>query len=74
MNPPLPPETDDGITHRELYDAIMELRIALTDTPDRLKDHEGRLRTLEQRVWTWSGGAAVLGTLGGFILENLVTK
>ena len=71
---PLPDPTGDGITNRELYDAIVELRIALTDTPDRLKDHETRLRALEKKVYTWSGAAAVAGVIGSTAVQWLLGR
>lgn len=39
---------------------------ALTD------DHEDRIRSLERQRWLFAGGASVIGTMGGWLIQFLV--
>lgn len=56
----------------ETRDGVRDLSTKLDNLTDDSRDHETRLRALEQRVWKWAGAAAVLGTAGGFGLEKLL--
>jgi hypothetical protein len=62
------------------HDVLIELRTEtrgvrtdiqkLSDgTATRILDHEIRLRALERRVWIASGGATVVGIIGGWLVS-----
>jgi hypothetical protein len=61
------------ITLREVYDALMDLKLELSGHPWQIKDHEKRIRELELRVWTASGLFSGLSIVVSIII-NLVTK
>lgn len=75
------------ITIREVWAVQQEQSKVLTEMASNLKrfldshdrldvrvtDHEGRIRTLEQKVWAASGAAALMGALIGTVI-NLVIK
>lgn len=47
------PKVEIGL--REIYDAVMELKTIVSGHPDKLDDHEGRIRRLEMKIWGISG-------------------
>ena len=47
---------------------VLESRI---DNTIPVADHETRVRSLERKVWGFAGAAAVLGAIGGNLLEQL---
>lgn len=47
------PKVEIGL--REIYDAVMELKGIVSGHPDKLDDHENRLRRLEMKIWGISG-------------------
>lgn len=49
------------ITLREVYDAVVGLKVDLDGIPKIAADHEQRLRDLERKVWSFSGLAAIAG-------------
>jgi hypothetical protein len=62
-------EIDDArITTRMVFNAVMELREDLEGIrrvmggiPEKVNDHEVRLRSLERYWWLWLGSASVAG-------------
>lgn len=75
------------ITLREVWDLQQRQNEMLTkmasdlarflDAHDRVArtvdDHEERIRSMERKVWQWSGGAALAGALLGTLI-NLFVK
>jgi hypothetical protein len=53
---------------REVYDAVMELKGIVSGHPDKLDDHERRIRSLEAKVWFVGG---IFGTIS-FIIGQLM--
>ena len=47
------PKVEIGL--REIYDAVVELKGMVAGHPDKLDDHEERLRKLEMKIWGISG-------------------
>ena len=47
----------------------LDERASADRTPDTVKELETRVSSLEQRVWSASGAATVLGTLGGYAIS-----
>ena len=72
---PLP----DGFTisNEQIYETLMEVRDAVKPLPDKVADHESRLRALERRMYLAAGGAGLLGgALGifGAYMTNYVLR
>lgn len=59
------------ITLREVYDALMDLKLELSGHPWQIKDHEKRIRELELRVWTASGAFSVLAIFVSSIINYI---
>tara|TARA_R110000822_G_scaffold123979_3_gene258498 strand:+ start:243 stop:452 length:210 start_codon:yes stop_codon:yes gene_type:complete len=55
------PKVEVGL--REIYDAVMELKGVVNNHPDRISDHEKRIRGLEVKVWSISGLAGLVSAL-----------
>lgn len=47
------PKVEIGL--REIYDAVVELKGMVSGHPDKLEDHENRLRSIEMKMWGISG-------------------
>ena len=63
------PQSSAIITLREVYDAVVGLKVELDGIPKIAADHENRIRDLERKVWSYSSLAAI----GGAALAQLVT-
>jgi len=48
------------VTLKEIYEAVLELKGIVQGHPDRLDDHENRIRSLEMKVWMASGTIGVI--------------
>lgn len=55
------PKVEIGL--REIYDAVVELKGIVSNHPDKLEDHEKRLRALEVKVWSFAGVFSILSIL-----------
>jgi hypothetical protein len=55
------------ITLKDVYDVVVRLDRA--NIPQRVDDHEKRIRALEKYVWAWAGGAALTGGVMGQFLN-----
>lgn len=55
------PQNHAVITLREVYDAVVGLKVELDGIPKIAADHENRIRDLERRVWSYSSIAAIAG-------------
>ena len=59
------------ITLREIYDAVVELKQIVSNHPDKIEDHEKRIRNLEMRVYTFAGVASILSVFASYLLSKL---
>lgn len=60
------PKVEIGL--REIYDALQGLIGIVSSHPDKIDDHEKRLRSLEYRVWT----TASIGTVVAIIVSKAI--
>ena len=60
------PKVEIGL--REVYDAVMELKGIVSGHPDKLDDHETRIRALEAKVWFVSGIFGVISFIVGQLM------
>lgn len=51
------------VTLKEIYEAVLELKGIVSGHPDKLDDHEARIRTLEMKVWMASGAIGIVSFL-----------
>jgi hypothetical protein len=59
------------ITLREIYDAVVELKQIVSNHPDKIEDHEKRIRDLEFKVWSFSGIASIIAVLASWVISQL---
>lgn len=59
------------ITLREIYDAVVELKQIVSNHPDKIDDHEKRIRDLEMKVWSFSGVASIISVLASWVISQL---
>jgi len=52
------PKVEIGL--REIYDALQGLISIVSSHPEKIDDHEKRIRSLEYRVWTTASISAVV--------------
>jgi len=48
------------VTLKEIYEAVLELKGIVQGHPDKLDDHENRIRSLEMKIWGISGLVGVV--------------
>lgn len=63
------PKVEIGL--REIYDAVLELKGIVSSHPDKLEDHEARIRKLEFKVWTASGITGVIAAIIVQLINNM---
>lgn len=56
---------------REIYDAVVELKQIVSNHPDKIEDHEKRIRDLEFKVWSFSGIASLIAVLASWVISQL---
>lgn len=61
------PKVEIGL--REIYDAVVELKAIVSGHPDKLADHEDRIRRLERKVWFVSGLASVVSVVVTLLIK-----
>jgi len=52
------PKVEIGL--REIYDVVVELKGMVAGHPDKLDDHENRLRKLEMKIWSISSIVGII--------------
>jgi len=60
------------ITLRDVYKVALETRDAVNPLPDRVSDHEIRIRAIERYLWIWIGAAGVVGAGGSQLIATLL--
>ena len=55
----------------DLTAIVSRLAAKFDAIPDKIDDHEGRIRGLERRLWIASGAAATVGTGIGWVLQQM---
>ena len=51
---------------------LARMEVKLDHSLSQVGDHEARIRVLEKKVWTASGVAALLGSVGAAFLSKLL--
>lgn len=65
------PTTTVRITLREIYDTLLELKTIVSAHPERIEDHEKRIRDLEFKVWSFSGIASIIAVVVGVVINTI---
>jgi hypothetical protein len=63
------PKVEIGL--REIYDAVQNLIGIVKGHPDKLDDHEKRIRALEYRVWTTASAATIIAVVVSKAIPSL---
>lgn len=69
MTPP-PDDPHTIVTLGEILKEVRSLKETLGHMPEKVTDHESRLRALERKVWGIGGAAA----LSGAVLSEIFSK
>lgn len=68
-------EPSTRVTLKQVYDLALETKEAVINLPDRVQDHEVRIRSLEKTIYRLIWVGATGGGLAGIIqIINAVTK
>jgi len=63
---------EDGPSVKVTLETIYHEVLKLTGLPDRVNDHEIRLRAIEKYMWIWIGSSAILGAGLGQIVNAVI--
>lgn len=59
-----------------LHEQVKGLRGDIQNLSDgstkQLGDHETRLRSIEQKIWVWSGAAGIIGAIVSFVATHFL--
>lgn len=69
----MPDEARVVITNREIYDAVVKLTAEVAPLPDRVDDHEVRIRAIEKYLWIWIGASGLAGAGVASIIQSWMT-
>lgn len=58
--------TDDQL--QDMYDNVIKIKVILEQDTSKLKDHEKRLRIIENKVGLFAGGCIVISAIISFII------
>lgn len=61
------------ITNREIYDAVVDLKERVSPLPDRVDDHEVRIRAIEKYLWIWIGASGLAGAGIASVVQSWMT-
>lgn len=69
-------DSDPGvrITNRDIYDKLVVVERKVDPLPDRVADHEVRIRAIEKYLWIWIGASGVLGAGLGQIINTVINS
>lgn len=71
----MPPE--DGphvkVTLDVIYNAVLGLKEQLAPLPDRVDDHEIRIRAIEKYLWIWIGASGLAGAGVASVIQSWMT-
>jgi len=60
------------ITLREVYDLVLEMKFELNRLPEKVDDHEKRIRSLEYKVWSAAGITGIVSVVLSQLVAMLV--
>jgi hypothetical protein len=60
------------VTLTTIYNKLLEVEDKVDPLPQRVADHEVRLRAIEKYLWIWIGAAAALGAGGSSLIQALI--
>lgn len=67
-----PGEPYTKVTLGAIYNKLVSVEEKVTPLPDKVSDHEVRIRAIEKYLWIWIGASGVLGALGSQIIRSLL--
>ena len=56
-----------------IYAIVLDTNRKLDPLPEKVHDHEVRIRAIEKYLWIWIGASGVLGAGLGQLISTLVT-
>lgn len=67
-------EPSTRVTLKQVYDLALETKEAIINLPERVNDHEIRIRAIEKYLWIWIGAAGGAGAGVVQIINAIVSK
>lgn len=71
----MPPEETPHVkvTLDVIYNAVLEIKGTLAPLPDRVDDHEVRIRAIEKYLWIWIGASGLAGAGISSVVQSWMT-
>ena len=65
-------EPSTRITLSTIYGLLLETKTIVTPLPEKVNDHEIRIRAIEKYLWVWIGASGVTGAGIGQLLTTII--
>lgn len=62
------------VTLSRIYDKLLDVEAKVDPLPERVNDHEVRIRAIEKYLWVWIGAAGVGGAGVGQIINTIINR
>jgi hypothetical protein len=62
------------VTLKQVYDLALETKEAIINLPEKVNDHEIRIRAIEKYLWIWIGAAGGAGAGVTQLITAIINK
>lgn len=60
------------VTLGAVYNLVLDVKDTVSGLPDKVSDHEIRIRAIEKYLWIWIGASGVLGAGASQLIATLI--
>ena len=61
------------VTLDVIYDTLLTMQAQVAPLPDRVDDHEVRIRAIEKYLWIWIGASGLAGAGVASVVQSWMT-
>lgn len=61
------------VTLDVIYGAVLEMKAQIAPIPNRVDDHEVRIRAIEKYLWIWIGASGLAGAGVASVIQSWMT-